>query len=92
MKTVIKCLLAQRIDGKFLRLGEQRHTTSYDFVDKPELAKRIVLRGDNTDDQYLSPREAAYYFENSDRAREIWLKDCVMVCYEITIKVSAVKI
>lgn len=92
MKEVVKCLLAKRSDGKFLRLHESRFSTSYDYVDEPELAKRIVLWGDDRDDDYKNPKEAAYYFENSHRAREYWLKDCVMVGYEITIETSAVEI
>lgn len=91
MKTVIKCLLAQRKDGKFLRLDEQQHTTGYDFVDEPELAKRILL-WKPTDQDYENPKEATWYFENSDRARRYWLVDCEMVAYEITTEVRAKKL
>jgi hypothetical protein len=92
MQTKTKCLLAQRKDGKFLRLDEQRNTTSYDFVDEPELAKRIILWASTTDDDYKNPKEATWYFENSDRARRYWLVDCKMVAYEITTDVVAEKI
>lgn len=92
MKEVIKCLLAQRSDGKFLRLEEDTHTTDYDYVEEPELAKRIILWGDDIGEDYKNPKEAPYYFENSPRARELWLKDCVMVGYEITIETNAVRI
>ena len=100
MKTKIKCLLAQRKDGKFLRLDEQQHTTSYDFVDEPELAKRIhptKLNGYGkpmtvNEEELQNPKEATWYFENSDRARRYWLVDCKMVAYEITTEVMAEKI
>jgi len=88
METTVKCLLAQRKDGKFLRLDEGRHATSYDFVDEPERATRRTL-WDAKDEDYKNPKEAPYYFENSYRAREYWLKDCVMVAYEITTEINA---
>jgi hypothetical protein len=90
MKTMQKCLLAQRKDGKFLRLEEEQHTTGYDFVDEPELAKRIIIWNDD-DPDFKNPREATYYFENSDRARKYWLVDCTMVAYIITTDVKAEK-
>ena len=88
METVEKVLLARREDGKFLRLSEDRHTTDYDFVEEPELAKRIYLY-DPSDEDYTNPKPAPYYFENSYRARELWVKDCVMIPYEITTKTIA---
>lgn len=88
MITIEKVLLARRSDGKFLRLDEDVHTISYDFVDEPELAKRKHLYKPTADD-YENPKPAPYYFENSWRARELWIKDCVMVPYEITTEVSA---
>ena len=91
MKTTIKCLLAQRSDGKFLRLHENQHTTEYDFVVEPELAKRIILFNP-TDSEYINLKDAIYYFENSWRAKELWLKNCVMVAYEITTNVNATKL
>lgn len=91
LTTVKKYLLAQKSDGKFLRLAEDAHTTSYDYVDEPELATRISL-WKGTEEEYQNPKEAAYYFENSHRAREYWIKDCVMVAYEITTEVRAVRI
>jgi len=80
-------LLARRkTDGRFLRLDEGQHTTRYDFVDEPHLAKRISP----WDTRCLeNPQPATYYFENSDRARELWLKDCEMVAYAITTAVNA---
>lgn len=85
--SIERVLLAQRVDGKFLRLDERAHTTSFDYTDDPVLAKRIYPH----DAAHLeSPREAAYYFENSWRARSLWLKDCAMVPYEITTEVKAV--
>ena len=100
MKTEQKCLLAQRSDGKFLRLDEQRNTTGYDFVDEPELAKRIHPKKLNgygnpmtvDEEELLNPKEATYYFENSDRARRYWLVDCKMVAYNITTEVNAERI
>lgn len=89
MKLTEEVLLAQRNDGKFLRLREDINTTSYDYVDQPELAKRITP-WDKT--EFKKPKPAPYYFENSDRARDFWLKDCVMVPYEITTDVIAKKI
>lgn len=89
MKVVEKVLLAQRSDGKFLRLTEELHSTSYDYVNEPELAKRIQLWAPKEED-YKNPKPAPYYFENSWRARELWTKDCVMVPYEITTETIAV--
>ena len=89
MKEVITCLLAQRKDGKFLRLDEQQHTTSYDFIDNPELAKRTIP---HEKEELIKPKSAPYYFENSWRAREIWLVGCKMVPYEITTIITAKKI
>lgn len=90
METIEKVLLAQRqTDGKFLRLDEETHTTAYDFVDEPELAERITVWDEN---DLIAPLEAPYYFENSERARDLWLKDCVMVAYEITTKISSKKL
>jgi len=87
MKDTVKVLLTQRSDGKFLRLDEQDpNTTSYDFVDEPEIAKQIKP----VDEADLKkPHNAHYYFENSYRARELWLKDCKMIAYEITTTVEA---
>ncbi len=87
MKTTERYLLAQRDDGKFLRLDEQQHTTSYDYVNEPELAKRVKP---HKEEHYSNPEPAPYYFENSNRARLYWVKDCKMVAYEITTEVTAV--
>ena len=87
MKISERVLLAKRKDGKFLRLDEQRNTTTYDFTEKPELAKRVYARNSEDLD---NPKQAAYYFENSHRAREFWIKDCIMVCYKITTEVIAI--
>ena len=59
MKTTKRFLLAQRNDGKFLRLDEQLHTTGYDYVDEPGLAKRIKPYDE---EHYSNPKEAPYYF------------------------------
>ena len=91
MKTVQKCLLAQRMDGLFLRLDEQANTTSYGFVAEPELAHRIDLWYDTHDINYTNPKAPPYYFENSPRARDLWLKNCVMVAYEVTTETTAVR-
>lgn len=86
MKTVEKVLLAKREDNKFLILYENIHTTDFEFTEKPELAKRIKP-WDET--EYDNPKPASYYFENSHRAREYWLKGCKMVPYEITTIITA---
>jgi len=81
MKKIVKILLAQRSDGKFLRLNEEDpNATTYDFVDEPEFAKQKIPVDS---DDLKKPHDASYYFENSFRAREYWLKDCKMVAYEI---------
>ncbi len=74
-------LLARRSDGKFLRLHKSPGATSHDYTDSPELAERVTPCND---EDFKNPHEAPYYFENSDRARRYWLKDCVMVPCEIT--------
>lgn len=90
MIKIERVLLAQRTtDNKFLRLHEDVHTTNFDYVDEPELAKRIYPY---KEEHFAKPEEAPYYFENSWRARELWLKDCVMVAYEITTEIVAKKI
>lgn len=82
-----RVLLARRTtDGLYLRLEENRHTTSYEYVVEPELAKRTTPH--NAED-LENPHEAAYYFENSSRARNIWLKDCNMVPFEIVTEITA---
>ena len=86
MITIERVLLAKRKDGKFLRLYESQPATGWDYVDEPELAKRVHPHKDH----FYDPQPALYYFENSLRAREIWLKDCEMVPYEITTEVKAV--
>lgn len=80
-------LLAKRSDGKFLKLDEHRNTTDWSYVDDPELATRIDPANKK---DFKTPEPAAHYFENSFRAREIWVKDCVMVPYEITTEITAV--
>ena len=77
----VNVLLAQRSDGLFLALNEGRFTTSYSFVADPNKAKSIVPYEAS---HIKNPKQATYYFENSDRARDLWLKDCKMVAYEIT--------
>lgn len=88
MKTIKRYLLAQRKDGLFLHLNEGRNSTSFEFVSEPELATR---RSPWKEKDFLNPEPASYYFENSYRAREIWLKECEMVTYEITEEVIARK-
>lgn len=76
-----KVLLARRItDSKFLFLEETFSTTTPYFVDEPELATRKIPYNEN---DFSHPHDAPYYFENSERMRN-WLKDCVMVAFEIT--------
>ena len=54
------------------------------------MAKRISCYDDAN---YMNPKEAPYYFENSWRARELWLVDCEMVPCEIkTTIVAKVKV
>lgn len=90
MKTIITCLLAQRNDGKFLKLNcDEPQYTTYEFVVEPELAERIIPWDSS---EFKTPKKPPYYFENSRRARELWLKDCVMVAYEITTEVLAKKL
>ena len=81
--------MAQRRDGMFLRLDKQQHTTEYDFTDKPEQATRIMSCHK---EDLENPKPAPYYFENSYRARELWLVECKMVPYEITTIVTTKKI
>lgn len=94
MKIVEHVLLAQRTDGKFLRLHKSHTTTSWDYVDDPTLAERVYVSyyADGETFENFTPKEAPYYFENSHRAREIWLKDCKMVKYVITTNVKAKKV
>ena len=87
MKIIQRVLLAQRSDGKLLRLSGGVNTTSHDYVDDPVLANRTKPY-DSAD--LVTPKPAAYYFENSSRARDTWLKDCKMVAYEITTIVAAI--
>ena len=68
----VNVLLAQRSDGLFLALNEGRFTTSYSFVADPNKAKSIVPYEAS---HIKNPKQATYYFENSDRARDLWLKD-----------------
>lgn len=90
MKRVEKVLLARRItDHKFLRLEENTWTTSFDFVDEPALAKRIYPLSQK---DLRKPKEASFYFENSQRAKEVWLKDCIMVPYKIKTKIKVKEI
>jgi hypothetical protein len=79
-KTIL-ALLAQRPDGAFLCLEESQHTTSYSFSLDPLKATRLVRNEYNAKDPIWEP---AYYFENSDRARRLWLPDCKMVLYKFT--------
>jgi len=90
MKNIVKVLLAQRSDGTFLRLDEQDpNATSFDYVVNPELATQIKPSDER---DFKKPKGAPYYFENSYRAREIWLKDCKMVAYVITTTVDAIPV
>lgn len=89
MTVTQRCLLARRIDGKFLCLNESHNTTSHEFVDDPELAKRIEPY---KIEDLMNPHAAPYYFENSSRARNVWLKDCIMVPYAITTETKAILI
>ncbi len=80
-------LIAKRKDGKYLSLDECAATTHESFVDDPVLAKHIPCDYEDL----LKPHEATYYFENTYRAREIWLKDCIMVRFEIITTAREVK-
>lgn len=86
MKIVEHVLLCQRSDGKYLKLNCGRHATSWEFVDDPLLATRETPY---FKDQLANPKPATYYFENSERARELWTKDCVMVPFEFVTVVEA---
>lgn len=82
-------LLAQRPDGMFLKLREEQWSTSHHFTDDAGEAKRI---SPYNKEELTNPKEATYYFENSWRAREIWLVDCIMVGYEITTEITSKKL
>lgn len=82
-----RVLLAQRRkDGKFLVLEENSHTTHFSYTDDPLEAKAVKPYQRRDID---NPQDASHYFENSHRAREDWLVDCVMVPYKITTISSA---
>jgi hypothetical protein len=86
MFTIERVLLARRnSDGKFLSLLEDRNATSFCFVDDPSKAKRIYPLDES---QFQKPKEATHYFENSYRARTMWLVDCAMVPYKISTTVE----
>ena len=90
MVIVEEVLLAQRTtDGLFLMLREDRNTTDFGYTDEPEKAKRITPYNK---EELFNPKEAPYYFENSWRAKELWLKDCVMVGYKIETGIIATKL
>ena len=78
MKEAIAVLIARRSDGKFLQVERGPGTTSYKHIDEPGLATRI-LPSNKAD--LKNPKPATFYFEDSWRARELWLKDCVMVAF-----------
>ena len=73
-------LTRRKSDGKFLRLHDDGICTDYKFVDSP-LEATIKEPTDIYDWQY--PHKASYYYENSDRARDYWIKGCDMVSYTI---------
>jgi len=84
MIKIEKFLLAKRFsDSTYLALHETPAATSEYYVTDPIDAKRITWNG-------TSPiRIPAYYFENSARARDIWLKGCIMVPFEIITTIHA---
>lgn len=87
MQRVYKCLLARRSDGKFLKLSTGFGYTDNSYVDDPTVAHQIFPRDES---HFENPREATYYFESTERARSIWLKNCEMVPYEFTVTATPI--
>ena len=84
MKTITDALVATR-GCRYLRLIESRHTTTAVMVDSPEEATWVTP---SAVEELYRPRDAAYYFENSPRARG-WVEGCTMVGFRFTVTIDA---